>query len=130
MGFNAQCLNNKATFTNCTFVYGDSELNSLYYDQGTNDSLVVDGVEQVIHWTADVTGLTLDTENNTASGTVKLTPDTDETFSITISISECDVSPWSKGNDYLSTFEFAGKTFSFDLDISSEYSDGYFIYLS
>jgi hypothetical protein len=86
----------------------------------------------IVEFTADVSGLTFEIEGNTASGTVVLTPSTDPSAQITIDIADCTATPWSNGSgsgiDYVTTFEYDGATFDFDLDISSAYSEGYYIY--
>lgn len=133
IGFNTSCENNAVILKNVTInsAYGGTG-ETIYYDMGTGNTLVVDGKNMIVEFTADVSGLTFDNADNSASGTVVLTPSTDPSAQITIDITTCTPTPWSNssgsGIDYITTFEYDGVTFDFDLDISTAYTDGYCVY--
>lgn len=135
VGFNPQCLNNKIAFNNCEFVYGDETLNSLFYNGGTNDSLTVDGVEKLINISVDATGLIIEEDGITATGTIVVSLGN---LSKTLNLEEAaDVSYWEgtsgNGNDYFFYDVVIGETtFDYlDLDISAAYGEiGFHLYYS
>ncbi len=133
IGFNSDCLNNKASFVNCNFVLDNASYNHMYYNNGTNNSLKVDGFDYLRDYTQDVdtTDLVISQEGNSATGSIKFIFG-DQV--LTFNLEDAEVSQWSNtagsGTDYVfSDVTLAGKTYSLDLDISTAYPDGFHLYV-
>ena len=131
IGFNLNSRNNIVVIDNCTFSFENSELNDQYYNNGENNSLIIDGSEQIVLRTA-TSDLTTSTEDNSASGTVTIVNSLTEKSAV-VAIESCEPEDWSDdkytGRDYVTTITIDNTRYLFDLDVSSRYSRGYHIYL-